>query len=77
MSLKENDNHLHADSHKQEHEHSNHGHSHHGHHHHGGQVNDYLEAVNEYRKTFATKADVLNEEGIDYFTVSATPFLLL
>jgi anaerobic carbon-monoxide dehydrogenase catalytic subunit len=42
-----------------------HVHSHddeHGHHHHqGGQVNDYLEAVAEYRKTFASKQDVLDK----------------
>ena len=41
-----------------------HHHSHtddHGHHHHGSQVNDYLEAVAEYRKTFASKQDVLDQ----------------
>lgn len=40
-----------------------HSHNHeHGHnHHHGGQVNDYLEAVAEYRKTFASKQDVLDK----------------
>ncbi|MBM7872137.1 hypothetical protein JOC70_003686 [Clostridium pascui] len=32
-------------SHNYEHSHS--------HHHHGGEVNDYLQAVSEYRKTFA------------------------
>jgi carbon-monoxide dehydrogenase catalytic subunit len=30
-------------------------------HHHGAQVNDYLEAVAEYRKTFASKQDVLDK----------------
>lgn len=39
--------------------HTNHGHGHHSHHHHG--VNDYLEAVAEYRKTFASKQDVLDK----------------
>jgi len=57
MSLKENDKHVHEDLQNHEHEHSHHGH----HHHHSGQVNDYLEAVNEYRKTFATKEDVFRE----------------
>lgn len=33
----------------------------HHHHHHGGEVNDYLQAVNEYRKTFASKQDVLEQ----------------
>lgn len=32
----------------------------HHHHHSGGEVNDYLQAVTEYRKTFATKQDVLD-----------------
>ena len=34
-----------------------------GHHHnnHGGEVNDYLQAVTEYRKTFASKQDVLDQ----------------
>ena len=32
-----------------------------GHHHHGGEVNDYLQAVTEYRKTFASKQDVLDK----------------
>jgi len=35
------------------------GHNHH--HSHGGQVNDYLKAVAEYRKTFASKQDVLDK----------------
>lgn len=33
----------------------------HHHHHHGGEVNDYLQAVTEYRKTFASKQDVLEQ----------------
>lgn len=32
----------------------------HHHHHHKGEVNDYLQAVTEYRKTFASKQDVLD-----------------
>lgn len=33
----------------------------HHHHNHGGEVNDYLQAVAEYRKTFASKQDVLDQ----------------
>ena len=33
----------------------------HHHHNHGGEVNDYLQAVTEYRKTFASKQDVLDQ----------------
>jgi len=44
----------HVPSHKNEHGHNDH-------HNHGGQVNDYLEAVAEYRKTFASKQDVLDK----------------
>ncbi len=49
----------------QEHQHSddyhhNHGH-HHGHSHSHGQVNDYLQAVAEYRKTFPNKQDVMEQ----------------
>jgi carbon-monoxide dehydrogenase catalytic subunit len=54
MSLKENNNQEHT-----HHWHGNHSHHHHHNGHHHGQVNDYLEAVNEYRKTFASKQDVL------------------
>lgn len=43
----------HTHSHNDEHGHS--------HHHHGGGVNDYLQAVSEYRKTFASKQDVLEK----------------
>ncbi len=57
--------HSHNPDKKENHEHNHehhHGHHHHGHHHHhGGQVNDYLEAVTEYRKTFASKQDVLDK----------------
>jgi len=36
-----------------------HGNQHHHHHEHGG-VNDYMQAVAEYRKTFASKQDVID-----------------
>ncbi len=39
--------------------HKEQGEGHHHHHHHG--VNDYMEAVAEYRKTFASKQDVLDK----------------
>lgn len=49
----------------QEHDHSTSaGHSHHhGHHHHGddGSFHDYLDAVKEYRKTFSSKQDVIEQ----------------
>lgn len=59
MNSQENDSHVHSDSKKPMNGHSHNEHSHHVHHHHGGQVNDYMEAVNAYKKTFATKEDVL------------------
>lgn len=40
----------HVCSHNNEHDHT-----------HGGQVNDYLEAITEYKKTFASKQDVLDK----------------
>ncbi|WP_186428615.1 anaerobic carbon-monoxide dehydrogenase catalytic subunit [Clostridium sp. BSD9I1] len=43
----------HTHSHNDEHGHS--------HHQHNGGVNDYLQAVSEYRKTFASKQDVLEK----------------
>lgn len=52
MNFKETYRFHHVHSHNDEHGH---------HHHHGGQVNDYLEAVAEYRKTFASKQDVLDK----------------
>ena len=53
MFVKENYRYHHVHSHKGEHGHH--------HHHQSGEVNDYLEAVAEYRKTFASKQDVLDK----------------
>lgn len=53
MNLSEIYRYHHSHSHNDEHGHS--------HHHHGGGVNDYLQAVSEYRKTFASKQDVLEK----------------
>lgn len=53
----EHDHHHHE--HNYHHSH-NHDHNHHHNHHHGG-VNDYLQAVAEYRKTFPSKQDVLDK----------------
>jgi len=50
MNCKETSRYHHVDSHNVEHSHK-----------HGGQVNDYLEAITEYRKTFASKQDVLDK----------------
>jgi carbon-monoxide dehydrogenase catalytic subunit len=47
----------HSHDHKLSHEHSHE----HSHNHSHGQVNDYLQAVAEYRKTFPTKQDVIEQ----------------
>lgn len=52
MNFKENYHYHHKECHNDEHGHS---------HHHGGGVNDYIQAVTEYRKTFASKQDVLDK----------------
>ncbi|QGU96129.1 anaerobic carbon-monoxide dehydrogenase catalytic subunit [Clostridium bovifaecis] len=44
-----------------EHGHHHHEHDHHHHDHHHGGVNDYLQAVAEYRKTFPSKQEVLDK----------------
>jgi carbon-monoxide dehydrogenase catalytic subunit len=49
MNFKETTRYHHVDSYNDEHSHK------------GGQVNDYLEAIAEYRKTFASKQDVLDK----------------
>ena len=54
--------HLHAHDHAHPHDHAHehaHGHDHAHPHVHGG-VTDYMKAVAEYRKTFASKQDVLD-----------------
>jgi len=50
MNFKETTRYHHVGSYNDEHSHK-----------HGGQVNDYLEAITEYRKTFASKQDVLDK----------------
>ena len=54
MNFKETYRYHHAHSHDD-------GHGDHHHHSQGGQVNDYLQAVAEYRKTFASKQEVLDQ----------------